>query len=94
MHILWECPSVRDVWCMGSINVQKSSISSKDFLGVVEDMFRRCRMDELTKFAGIARRVWLRIGVGRTRPIRSTRTDPNRSAPKITDFQFYLSGTG
>jgi ribonuclease HI len=60
MHILWECPSARDVWCMGSINIQKSSISSKDFLGVVEDMFRRCRMDELTQFAGIARRVWLR----------------------------------
>jgi hypothetical protein len=60
MHILWECSSARDVWCMGSINIQKSSSSGKDFLGVVEEMFRRGRMEDLILFAGIVRRVWLR----------------------------------
>ena len=40
LHILWECPSARVVWSVGSMKLQKSTITGKDFLKIVEDFFR------------------------------------------------------
>lgn len=59
-HILWECISARDVWCMGRIKFQKSSNNGPDFLAIVEEMFSRCQPEELGLFAVVARRIWLR----------------------------------
>jgi hypothetical protein len=60
VYILWECPSARDVWCMGSIKFQKISNKGNDFLAIVEEMFSKCQPEELRHFAGIVRRMWLR----------------------------------
>jgi hypothetical protein len=59
-HILWSCPSARDVWSGSIKKFQKSSLDGPTFRGVVEEMFRMCDGDELHLFVSIARRVWLR----------------------------------
>jgi hypothetical protein len=57
-HILWDCISARDVLCMGCIKFQKSSNNGPNFLAIVEEMFSRCQPEELSLFAGVARRIW------------------------------------
>ena len=59
-HILWSCPSARDVWS-GSIRwFHKSSLGGPSFRSVVEEMQRSCDEDEFRLFVEIARRVWFR----------------------------------
>jgi ribonuclease HI len=60
LHILWQCSSARDVWCVGPKKLQKSSGSGLEFLQVVEDVFTKCSLEDIDQFAGIARRIWLR----------------------------------
>lgn len=59
-HILWQCPSARDVWCAGTKKLQKSSYFGLEFLQLVEAVFEKCSMEEIIQFVGIARRIWLR----------------------------------
>jgi hypothetical protein len=59
-HILWHCPSARDVWCVGNKRFQKCSFGGPDFMQVVEGLWRRCEEEEFCSFVGIARRIWLR----------------------------------
>jgi hypothetical protein len=59
-HILWQCPSARDVWSMGPIKIQKSFFSSPDFMQIVEGIFGACTEEEMVQFVGLARRIWLR----------------------------------
>ena len=59
-HCLWQCPAAVDVWSMGSKNFQKSFFQGLDFLQVVEGLFIKCDQEELLKFAGLVRRIWLR----------------------------------
>jgi hypothetical protein len=59
-HILWECPSARDIWSGSLKKFQKSSFRGLSFKQVVAEMFRICEDEELCRFGGIARRIWLR----------------------------------
>ena len=59
-HILWQCPSARDVWSAGSVKFQKSVFSGPDFLQVAEGMLGKCDTMEFQLFVGISRRLWLR----------------------------------
>ena len=59
-HILWSCPSARDVWCGSIKKFHKSSPNGPTFRGVVEEMFRMCDEDELRLFVSLPRRVWFR----------------------------------
>jgi hypothetical protein len=60
VHVLWECPSVRDMWSVGSMKLQKSTITRNFFLQIGEDVFQRCSAEEILMFVCIARRIWLR----------------------------------
>jgi hypothetical protein len=59
-HILWDCPSARDVWSGGLKKFQKSSSPGPTFRHVVEEMFQSCEETELSLFVGTARRIWFR----------------------------------
>ena len=60
IHILWQCSSARDVWCVGPKKLQKSMDEGRDFLGVVEAVLAKCSPEDIGFFAGAARRLWLR----------------------------------
>jgi hypothetical protein len=60
LHILWSCPSARDVWGGSIKKFHKSSFDGPTFCGVVEEMFQHCNEDELRLFGSIARRIWFR----------------------------------
>ncbi|XP_059441935.1 uncharacterized protein LOC132174268 [Corylus avellana] len=59
-HILWQCPTALDVWCMSIVKFQKSHFTGPGFLQVVEGLFSKCDQQEMALFAGLARRIWLR----------------------------------
>jgi hypothetical protein len=53
-HILWSCPSARDVWSGSIKKFHKSSFDGPTFHRVVEEMLRICNEEELCLFVGIA----------------------------------------
>jgi hypothetical protein len=57
LHILWQCPSAMDVWCVGCPKFQKSPSVSYDFLEVVEGLFDKCTREEMKLFCSIVRRI-------------------------------------
>jgi hypothetical protein len=59
-HIVWSCPSSRDVWNGSIRRFHKSSLNGPSFRSVVEEMMRSCEEDKFQLFVEIARRVWLR----------------------------------
>jgi hypothetical protein len=59
-HIIWQCSSARNVWCVGPNELQKSTGEGSEFLQVAEDVFAKCSEETVAQFAGIARRIWLR----------------------------------
>jgi ribonuclease HI len=59
-HALWSCPAAMDVWSLGVVKFQKCSFQGPKFLQVVEGVFRKCSQEEIQKFVGVARRIWLR----------------------------------
>jgi ribonuclease HI/exonuclease III len=59
-HVLWECPSSRDVWAVCGRRIQKSTITGMPFKEIMEWMMGRCNKQELELFAVIAKRIWAR----------------------------------
>jgi hypothetical protein len=59
-HILWDCPSTRDVWSGSLKKFHKSSLCGPTFGRVAEEMLKTCDEEELRLFVGIAWRVWFR----------------------------------
>ncbi|XP_059429236.1 uncharacterized protein LOC132163053 [Corylus avellana] len=59
-HIMWNCPSARDVWSVGNAKFQKNVYAGPDFLQVVDGMLRKCSGVEFQQFVGVARRIWHR----------------------------------
>jgi hypothetical protein len=60
IHILWQCPLAKDVWCVGPKKLQKSMEEGKNFKGVVEAVLEKCSPEDMAFFAGVARRIWWR----------------------------------
>jgi hypothetical protein len=59
-HILWDCPSARDVWSGSLKKFQRCSLRGPTFKHVVAEMFQIFNEKELCQFVGIARRIWFR----------------------------------
>jgi hypothetical protein len=59
-HILWQCPPARDVWSMGPLKIQKSTLPGPDFMQIVEGIFGACSEEETVQVVGLVRRIWLR----------------------------------
>lgn len=58
-HILWSCPSAKDVWGSGSISLQKGECIGRNFLQVCEEMMTRCDKTDFELFGVAARNIWL-----------------------------------
>jgi hypothetical protein len=59
-HIIWQCSSARDVWCVGPKELQKCTDWGSEFLQVVEGIFAKYSFEVIAQFVGIARMIWLR----------------------------------
>jgi hypothetical protein len=59
-HILWLCPLARDVWSMGPLKIQKSSLTGPDFMQIIESIFYVCSEEETIQFVGLVHRIWLK----------------------------------
>jgi ribonuclease HI len=59
-HILWECPSTRDVWSACDRRIQKSQGCYGSFMEVFETISGWCTRDETNLFAVIAKKIWAR----------------------------------
>ncbi|XP_059446681.1 uncharacterized protein LOC132178249 [Corylus avellana] len=58
-HILWDCPSARDVWgARGSI-FHKCSITGVDFSHLAEEIRVIYGVENFGRFVDLARRIWL-----------------------------------
>lgn len=60
LHILWECPSARDVWYASGRKLQKSSIGGPTFCHVVNEIFNSYGEDEIKLFVDLVRKIWFR----------------------------------
>lgn len=58
-HILWSCPSARDVWTECSRKIQKSSSIEMDFMSIMENMLAKSAAEELQLAVIVARQIWL-----------------------------------
>ena len=59
-HILWSCPSFRDVWSECQINIQKCPSSEVDFIHIFWMLHERLEATELQLMVVVARLIWLR----------------------------------
>jgi hypothetical protein len=57
-HIIWECPTVNDVWGEAPIKLQKSTYLGGNFSQIFADVISWCIKEEVELFAIIARRIW------------------------------------
>lgn len=57
-HILWSCPSARDIWFKCTIKVQKSPSEAADFMSILELLMDRTTMEELQLAVIVARQIW------------------------------------
>lgn len=59
-HIIWSCPSTRDVWGCGPKKLQKGTSKGLTFLHVVQELMARCELANLELFAITSRFIWFR----------------------------------
>ena len=60
VHILWNCPSARDVRLESTRKLQKCSSDSEDFAALVIKLMGLLKSDEVQLFATVARQIWFR----------------------------------
>jgi hypothetical protein len=53
-HILWHCPSAKDVWCSGPLRFQKRTSVSLNFKCLFEKLIDRFEYEDLALWAIIA----------------------------------------
>jgi hypothetical protein len=59
-HILWNCPSSRDVWSVCNINIQKCPSFDEEFINIFEMLHKRLGANEFQLMVVVARQIWLR----------------------------------
>lgn len=57
-HMLWSCPSAKDVWKECSPKIHKCTSDEIDFLHIMAKLMER--LDQLQFVATVARQVWIR----------------------------------
>ena len=62
-HILWDCPSARDVWGASSRVLQKLSHEGPSLLQVAEEVLLKYGKENLTTFIRTTRKIWFRRNV-------------------------------
>ncbi|XP_059450800.1 uncharacterized protein LOC132181566 [Corylus avellana] len=59
-HILWSCPSAKDVWTECSPKISKCASIVDDFSAIMAHLLERLDADQLQLMAATARQIWLR----------------------------------
>ena len=59
-HVLWNCPTTRDVCGCGSIKFQKRSCGGTNFFSIFKDIIKRYDRSDVEIFAVTAEHLWLR----------------------------------
>jgi hypothetical protein len=59
-HILWECPSSKDVWGVCRRSLQKCGVMGVDFFDVFETITLRCKREDALLFGVVAKQIWAR----------------------------------
>ncbi|XP_059458269.1 uncharacterized protein LOC132187853 [Corylus avellana] len=59
-HILWSCPSARDVWTECYPKLSKCASLEADFIDIMAHLLERLDADQLQFMASVARQIWLR----------------------------------
>jgi hypothetical protein len=59
-HILWNCPSTKDVWLECNARIQKCTSDEVDFLYIMEKLMERLDVDQMVLVATVARQIWFR----------------------------------
>lgn len=57
-HMLWSCPSAKDVWGCSTMKMQKEAYVGQDFMHVVEEFLGRCETEDMELFVVVARKIW------------------------------------
>jgi ribonuclease HI len=57
-HVLWECPSARDVWCVSGRRIQKTQSQDASFLDIRELFMNRCTKEDLNFVVVAAKKIW------------------------------------
>ena len=57
-HVLWDCPSSKDVWSVCKRRIQNSSSAGVSFRCVMEDLMGRCNRQEIESVVTIAKCIW------------------------------------
>jgi hypothetical protein len=60
LHVLWECPLVRDVWGVCDRKIQKMGAVVADFRELMEIFSKKSNTEELGLIATISRNLWKR----------------------------------
>lgn len=56
-HILWNCPSARDVWGACGRKIQKRVFEGLEFIQVMEGIITSCEEDDINLFGRVARKI-------------------------------------
>jgi hypothetical protein len=59
-HILWSCPSAKDVWAECSPKISKCTSDETDFINIITQLMVQVDEDEMQFIATISRLIWLR----------------------------------
>jgi hypothetical protein len=59
-HILWSCPSPKDVWTECTRKIHKCTSDENDFLNIMDKLLDKLDMEELHFIATVARQIWIR----------------------------------
>jgi hypothetical protein len=60
VHILWSCPSARDVWMECDKRLHKCTSDEMDFIYVLEKLMDRLDGDQMMLVVTVARQIWFR----------------------------------
>jgi ribonuclease HI len=59
-HILWACPSAKDVWLECNPTIHKCTSDEVDFIYIMEKLMERVESDQMHLIVTVARQIWLR----------------------------------
>ena len=59
-HVLWACPTAKDVWIESFKSIHKCSYLNTNFADIVEMLFNQLEEDQLQLFAVTSRLIWMR----------------------------------
>ncbi|XP_059436134.1 uncharacterized protein LOC132169065 [Corylus avellana] len=57
-HILWSCPSAKDVWGNGTTKIQKGDYVGRESMQIFEMLLDMCEITDVELFTVVAQKIW------------------------------------